>query len=131
MFNDEGVRSHNQIQGVDDDGNLRNIKVDENGNIITKVESEEVEVVEKKTLLCNVATIGNQATVININKKVTKLEIANYSENANVTITIGSKTYIVGANLVLDIIINDNVTSISLSSEEENTQIQYLVEGEE
>ena len=37
MFNDDGVRSQNQIQGVDSQGNLRNVRVDEEGNVMIKL----------------------------------------------------------------------------------------------
>ena len=124
--NDEGVRSVNQIQGVDINGNLRNIRVDENGAL--KISGGET---NGKTLMCDVVVVGTENTSIAINKKVTKIELANYAESSKLTAHVGDKVFKIAPNMVVDIIVGDIVESIELLSEEEGTQVQYIVEGEE
>lgn len=132
MNNDEGVRSQNQIQGVDKNGNLRNIKVDENGNLMTtggtgSIASNGTAV----TLEADIIIVGTEAVQLAINKKITKIELANYSETAKLTINTGEKIFKIGSNLAIEIIINSTVDNITITSTEENTEVQYLIEGEE
>ena len=134
MFNDDGVRNHNQIQGVDEKGNLKNIKVNESGAIQTSpMGTQEVIIKEKnvKTLMCNIVSVGAEGASVEVNANVTRIELANYSNTDKVNVVVGEKTFEVGANLTLELLINDNVTTIDFSTEsEEAINVQYLVEGE-
>ena len=143
MFKDDGVRNHNQIQGVDTEGNLKNIKANENGEMMTSTSIAGVNPTEDgklpveiggksaTTLMCDVATVGTEATSIEINKKVTRIELANYSDTAKVTANVGSKSMVIGPNLVVELLFNEDITTMELSSTEEGVEVQYLVEGEE
>ena len=133
MFNDEGVRSQNQIQGVDTQGNLKNIKVGDNGEILVKnvEESEETGIKVEKTIRCNNTLVGTVTTNINVNKYVTQVKIANYSETATLSITINGETYTVGSSIVVELKINADVTDIGITASEDNTRIQYSIESEE
>ena len=139
------------LKGFDENGNLKNVKISENGEICVKVtkndnssdknikvsENGEVYVKfdEKKEietiLAANVITVGTVAQKIEINKKITELSIANYSETANVTVEIGENSYIIGSNMAVDLPIGKDITNISLTSTEEETKVQYVVKGVE
>ena len=143
MFKDDGVRNHNQIQGVDEEGNLKNIKANENGEMMTSTSIAGVNPTEDgklpvdigeravTTLMCDIVTVGTEATSIEINKKVTRIELANYSDTAKVTANVGSKSMVIGPNLVVELLFNEEITTMELSSTEEGVEVQYLMEGEE
>ena len=77
-------------------------------------------------------SVGQDGLSVEVNANVTKIELANYSETDKITMAVGEKTFVVGANMALDVTVNDNVTSIEFSTEgQEEINIQYLVEGEE
>lgn len=118
------------LKGITENGELKNVKVSENGEILTKRVEQEVKEIET-TLQAGVITVGTEATTIAINKKVTVLSIANYSETADITVTAGEKSYTIGSNLALDLPINGQVTDISVVSSEEDTKLQYVIKGVE
>ena len=132
MFNDEGVRSQNQMQGVDNQGNLKNLKVGATGALLVE-DANSGEATEKirKTIACDKAVVGTTATSIAVNKYVSQIKIANYSETASLCVVINNNTYNINSNIVVEIFINANVTDISITSSEDNTAIQYLIESEE
>jgi hypothetical protein len=140
------------LKGIDENGNMRNIKVTEDGAVVivqnggSVSETTPVEIQNENpipvngnvtvnndvtTLSAGVLTLSSTAQTILVNKKVTELSIANYSEAADVTITIGQTSYVVGSNIAVDIPINKTVTSIGLTSTEADTKVQYIVKGEE
>lgn len=87
---------------------------------------------EKETTLnASIQQIGTTETTININKKITTIDIANYSETANITITIGEFSAIIGSNIATTLTINKEVQNIYLSSTENNTKVQIIVKGVE
>ena len=55
--------------------------------------------------------------------------IANYSEETDVTLGIGDNSFQIGANLAIELPINEDVTNISLSSTEDDNKIQLVVKG--
>jgi len=87
--------------------------------------AEEIET----TLNASVQTVGTTATTIAVNKKVTSIDVANYSESAYVTIIIGQFQAIVGNNIATSLVINSNVENISLTATEDNTKVQIVVKG--
>ena len=76
-------------------------------------------------------TVGTEATTIAINKKVTQIDIANYSEEANVTLTAGGIAAVIGSNIAATIKINKQVDNISLVSTAADTKVQLVVSGVE
>lgn len=132
------------LKGLTEKGELKNIRVSENGELLTKgvggqssiignteenpVPVKAISQVET-TLQAGVVTVGTEATTISINKKVTGLSIANYSETADITVTVGEKQYTVGANLAIDLPINSQVTDITIVSSEADTKVQYVAKG--
>lgn len=140
------------LKGIDENGNMRNVMVTEDGAVVVSQQNASgstatpVEIQNENpipvtgnvnvtnditTLSAGVLTLSSTAQTISINKKVTELSIANYSESADITITMGQTSYVVGSNLAVDIPINKTVTSISLTSTESDTKVQYIVKGEE
>jgi len=87
--------------------------------------TEEIET----TLNASIQTIGTTATTIAVNKKVTSIDIANYSETASITVTVGNLQYVIGNNIATTLTINANVDNISLSSTEADTKVQIIVKG--
>lgn len=80
------------------------------------------------TLYSSVEEVTNTPTTIAINKKVTTIDVANYSDNNSVTITIGQKEYEIGNNITTTLFINDNVTNIVLEATQ-STKMQIIVTG--
>ena len=166
------------LKGINEKGELKNIKVSDNGEVLVKMNNEgsteekttqaeivntaenpvQVEVknqvtapseikvnntsenaipvsvqgVEKETTLnSSIQTIGTTATTISINKKVTEINIANYSEEADVTLAIGETSFVIGSNIATTLKINKQVTNISLTSTEADTKVQIIVSGVE
>ena len=83
------------------------------------------------TLNASIQTIGTEATSVAINKKVTSIDIANYSDEADLTVTIGTLTATIGANISATLPINKDVTNISLTSTAADTKVQLIVKGVE
>ena len=132
--------------GYDEEGNIQNVKVSPEGEVYVKnadgnnttvgnTEENPVPIKEvketEKTLNASVQTVGTEATTIAINKKVTQIDIANYSEEANVTLTAGGVSAVIGANLTTTIKLNKQVDNISLVSTAADTKVQLVVSGVE
>lgn len=115
------------LKGIDENGNLQNVYVDEEGALKVKLEEEN----DKTTLLTDILIVGTTATSKKINKKVTSVMVANYSETSDVSIAIGDNTLKVGANLALELPINKQITSLSITATEDNTKVQLVVKGVE
>lgn len=120
------------LRGFDENGNMQNVRVSENGEIYVKNSeqtstSQEIET----TLNASVQNVGIEATNIAINKKVTQIDIANYSDNANVTLTAGGVSAVIGANIATTIKLNKQVNNISLVSTAADTKVQLVVSGVE
>ncbi len=127
------------LKGFTENGEVKNLLVDENGNLKVSMEggsgsdsttinntsenpvpvslSEEIET----TLYSGLEYVGAAAdptypTTISVNKKVTSIDIANYSEDGYVlTATIGNKSYDIGAGIAVTLPINANVQDVVLS----------------
>ena len=113
------------LKGTDENGNLQNVYVSEDGAL--KVELKEDATIET-TLLCELLTVGTTATAKAINKTVTTIMVANYSETANVIINDSFK---IGPNLAIELPMNTNIANFSITATEDNTEIQLVVKGEE
>lgn len=116
------------LRGFNENGELKNVKVGENGELFVSQFDKDLKEVET-TLYAGVMNLNTEEQTIGVSKKVTSISIANYSETANVIIDIAGKSLKVGANIALDFPINAMVDEIGLSSTEENTKVQYVVKG--
>lgn len=122
------------LQGITDNGEMKNIKTNDEG--ILKVimgEGSSVETTSDKevTLNASILTVGTVATSIAINKKVTSIMVANYSDIADITVNAGGKDLQVGANLALELPVNLQVENLSITSSADDTKIQLVVKGVE
>lgn len=113
------------LKGIDENGNLQNVFVSEDGALKVKVDGEE-NVKKETTILANIMTVGTTATVIEVNSNISSIMVANYSETADITI---NEEYKVGANLAVELPINNLLESLSIKSTEDNTKIQLVVKG--
>lgn len=119
------------LKGFDKNGNLKDVIVSEDGELLVKMsnskssdsESDSVET----TLYAGVMTLGAEEQTIGVGQKITLLSIANYSETADVFISVDDTNYTVGANMVSDLPINKHVEIIGLSATEADTKIQYVI----
>lgn len=121
------------LTGINKNGEQKNILVTDEGKVVVKISDEEQESTsqEETTLNASVQTIGTSATTIAINKKVTQIDIANYSEEANITLTAGGVSAVIGANIATTIKLNKQVDNISLVSTVADTKVQLVVSGVE
>ena len=126
------------LKAITENDELVNVKATKDGKLLVNIgessgegtgggTTQEVET----TLNASIQTVGITATTIAINKKVTSIDIANYSETANLTITIGSLSAVIGENLAVNIPVNKDVTNISITSTEADTKVQLIVKGVE
>ena len=118
------------LTGYDENGNIRNVKVTENGEVLIN-QKEVQEKPNATTLLANVITLNTDVQNINLNKEITEINIANYSENSDVSVNVDNIIYIIGSNIAVDLPINKTVEVLGLSATEENTKVQYVIKGVE
>ena len=144
------------LKGFTENGELKNVKVTDNGELVTKsegtqnskienteenpvpvriIEGNGVEVVQTSdqevVLNASVIMLSTEDHNVELNKKVTVISIANYSDTADITMSVGEKTYQIGANLAIDFPINAVIEKITLNSSAADTKIQLLVKGVE
>ena len=114
------------LKGIDENGNLQNVFVSEDGAVKVKLSEESTDNKTENTILANVFTVGTTSTAIEINQKISNIMVANYSETADVTI---NNEYKIGPNLAIELPINADVSSLNIISTEDNTKIQLVVKG--
>lgn len=120
------------LKGVDEKGNLQNVFVDDNGALKVILEGAVEQTSDKeRTVLSEVLTVGTTPTSKPINKKVTSIMVANYSETSDVSILVGNDTLKFGANLALELPMNVDIGNLSITATEDNTKIQLVVKGVE
>ena len=133
-MNMNNVKTANQIQVQDANGNPVVPVVGNNGGMLVEMATGEIKIAkENTTLISAYVTVGTTATQVNITAdKVTGISVANYSEEATLTITVGTVSYVVGPNLALDIPINKSgISSISFTASAADTKVQYVIKGVE
>lgn len=128
---DEGTRSVQQMQAEGPNQEIRNLKVTEGGNLKVAILEGGYTPVKETTLLSNLLTVGTDATSISVNKEVTNIMVANYSEAADLTINDGTNDFKVGPNLALEMPINKQVTNLSITASAADTKVQLVVKGVE
>lgn len=114
------------LKGIDENGNLQNVFVSEDGAVKVKLDKESTDNKTEKTILSNVFTVGTTSTAIEINQNISSIMVANYSEEADVTI---NNEYKVGPNLAVELPINAYINSLNIISTEDNTKIQLVAKG--
>lgn len=128
------VKTANQIQVQDANGNPVVPVVGSNGGMLVEMATGEIKVAKENTALASAyVTVGTTATQVSITAdKVTGISVANYGEEATLTITVGTVSYVVGPNLALDIPINKSgISSISFTASAADTKVQYVIKGVE
>ena len=126
------------LQGITRNGEMKNVVVNEDGTLSVNLQDSgengiKVEQTSDKevTLKSDILTLGTTSTSITIGKKVTSIMIANYSDEADVSIVANNQTYKAGANLAIEFPINANIESLTLVSAAADTKVQLVVKGVE
>lgn len=125
------------LKGITENGEMKNVKLSENGAIKVELEASTggLETTSSKdreiTLIASVLSIGTEEQSIVVNKKVTSIMVANYSETADITLNAGGTDLQIGANLALELPVNLQVENLTIVSTEADTKIQLVVKGVE
>lgn len=125
------------LKGITENGEMKNVKLSENGAMKVELEASKggLETTSSKdreiTLIANVLSIGTEEQSIVVNKKVTSIMVANYSETADITLNAGGTDLQIGANLALELPVNLQVENLTIVSTEADTKIQLVVKGVE
>lgn len=126
------------LQGITRNGEMKNVVVNDDGTLPVNLQDSgengiKVEQTSDKevTLKSDILTLGTTSTSITIGKKVTSIMIANYSDEADVSIVANNQTYKAGANLAIEFPINANIESLTLVSSAADTKVQLVVKGVE
>lgn len=123
MGHDEARKVEGQIQGITEDGWLRNIKTDDDGKLLTSGGGA-IELPEETTTICEVVT---EEKTYDFDEKISSISIANYSEEDDLILSVDTQNMIIGANIAIDLPINFNVHSITLSSVGDEVKAQLAV----
>lgn len=119
--------------GITEKGEVKNVKVNEDGEMKIALEDEVLETssIQDREVVLNssILIIGTNTTTITIGKKVTSIMIANYSETADITINTGSSNLQIGSNLALELPVNLEIEKLSITSTETDTKIQLVIKG--
>ena len=125
------------LKGITENGEMKNVKLSENGAMKVELEVSKggLETTSSKdreiTLIASVLSIGTEEQSIVVNKKVTSIMVANYSETADITLNAGDTDLQIGANLALELPVNLQVENLTIVSTEADTKIQLVVKGVE
>ncbi len=125
------------LKGITENGEMKNVRLNDDGALKVALESTEdgIKTTSNQdreiTLVASVLSVGTDAQPIVVNKKVTSIMVANYSETADITLNAGGKDLQIGANLALELPVNLQVENLTLTSTEANTKIQLVVKGVE
>lgn len=125
------------LKGITENGEMKNVRVNNDGALKVALESTEdgIKTTSNQdreiTFVASVLSVGTGAQSIVVNKKVTSIMVANYSETADITLNAGGKDLQIGANLALELPVNLQVENLTLTSTEADTKIQLVVKGVE
>lgn len=125
------------LKGITENGEMKNVRLNDDGALKVALESTEdgIKTTSNQdreiTLVASVLSVGTDAQSIVVNKKVTSIMVANYSETADITLNAGGKDLQIGANLALELPVNLQVENLTLTSTEADTKIQLVVKGVE
>lgn len=115
------------LKGFNKNGEMKNVILNEDGSLSIGMSSGGTE----KVLNASIVVLSTEEHTITLNKNITEISIANYSENADITMNINTKTYQIGAGLAIDLPINELVESVILVSTEADTKTQLVIKGVE
>lgn len=128
----DGVKTANQVQFQKADGTPTVPVVGDNGGVMVELADGSLPTVNKPTTLyANVLTANTEEQTIGVNKEVTEIYIANYSDTASVTVSAANKNYTIGPNMAVDLTINKVVTNVGISATAADTKVQYVIKGVE
>ena len=122
------------LKAITENDELVNVKATKEGKLLVDIGEDsggETSQQVETTLNASIQTVGTTATTVAINKKVTSIDIANYSETADITVTAGDLSATIGTNIATTLVVNKDVTSISLTSTVADTKVQLIVKGVE
>ena len=125
------------LKGITENGEMKNVRLNDDGALKVALESTEdgIKTTSNQdreiTLVASVLSGGTDAQPIVVDKKVTSIMVANYSETADITLNAGGKDLQIGANLALELPVNLQVENLTLTSTEADTKIQLVVKGVE
>lgn len=125
------------LKGITENGEMKNVRLNDDGALKVALESTEdgIKTTSNQdreiTLVASVLSVGTDAQPIIVNKKVTSIMVANYSETADITLNAGGKDLQIGANLAIELPVNLQVENLTLTSTEADTKIQLVVKGVE
>lgn len=125
----EGRNMPGQIQGITNNGEIRNIRTDENGNIMTSQSAGGDSGASTSDITTIICEIVDEEKTIQVNKYVTEISVANYSEENNITLSIDEEENIIGANIAFDMPVNKNVSNISVEGTSDDIKLQLVVKG--
>lgn len=126
----DGVKTANQVQFQKADGTPTVPVVGDNGGVMVELADGSLPIVNKPTTLyANVLTANTEEQTIGVNKEVTEIYIANYSDTASVTVSAANKNYTIGPNMAVDLTINKVVTNVGISATAADTKVQYVIKG--
>lgn len=127
------VKTANQIQVQDANGNPVVPMVGAKGGMLVEMASGSSSVKEETTLGSNYITVGTTGSVINVsNSKITEIAVANYSEEATITVEVGTTTHTIGPNIAIELPVNKtDIESITLTASVADTKVQYAIKGVE
>ncbi len=145
------------LRGFTDNGELKDIKVTENGELKVAMEgggetqetiianttsnpvpvniTNKQEEQKEKVGLCNIFTCGTNPRSLTVNDYISSIDIANYSDTAAVIIELRDEelslisTFTIGSNIATTLPINQEVFNIRYMSTEDNTKFQLIVKG--
>lgn len=126
------IRRNYMLKGIDEKGNLQNVNVSEDGAVKVQMEGTVEQTSDKEiAVISEILTVGTTSTSKLINRRVTTIMVANYSETSDVSMNIGEKVLQIGANLALELPINAEIANLGITATEDSTKIQLVVKGVE
>lgn len=126
----KGIKSANQIQMQNKNGEPMVPVIGEKGGMLVEIADGELDTLEATTLFANVMAANIEEQTIGVGgKKVTTIGIANYGEEAKVTIDVDGKSFVIGPNVATELLINKVVTTVGISATADGTNVQYVIKG--
>lgn len=121
----DGVKTANQVQFQKADGTPTVPVVGDNGGVMVELADGSL----PTTLYANVITANTEEQTIGVNKEVTEIYIANYSDTASVAVSAANKNYVIGPSMAVDLAINKTVTNVGIAATAADTKVQYVIKG--
>lgn len=127
----DGIKTANQVQFQKADG-TPSVPIIGNKGLLVEIGEGELDTLEATTLYANVMTANTEEQTIGIGgKKVTEIEIANFSDEAKATISVDESNFVIGPGIATTLLINKTVTTVGISATVANTDVQYVIKGVE